>query len=288
MPRPEKQIDTTIEVVTPENISFRYEVAGPFRRLPAFVLDLAIRFGIMVVVLLSLGFLGASGEIVTVVMLLLYFTMEWFYGALFETYWNGMTPGKWAMSIRVLRVDGQPINGLQGIMRNILRLADLMPLVPASAFGGGDVYFILPTGMIGLLVPVLNSRYQRLGDIVCGTMVVVEEKHRILTNVDLKDHRIQQLAMELPPSFRVGPKTSRALAAYLERRKYLSAARRKEIATHLAKPILSIVNLPPDTDYDLLLCALFHRTFIAEQTSELESSPEPQGDQVKTSEVSVS
>ena len=206
MPRPEKQIDTTIEVVTPENISFRYEVAGPFRRLPAFVLDLAIRFGIMVVVLLSLGFLGASGEIVTVVMLLLYFTMEWFYGALFETYWNGMTPGKWAMSIRVLRVDGQPINGLQGIMRNILRLADLMPLVPASAFGGGDVYFILPTGMIGLLVPVLNSRYQRLGDIVCGTMVVVEEKHRILTNVDLKDHRIQQLAMELPPSFRVGPK----------------------------------------------------------------------------------
>lgn len=274
MPSPERQIDTTIEVVTPENISFRYEVAGPFRRLPAFILDFAIRVGVMLATLLVLGFLGASGEIWTVVFLLLWFVMEWFYGALFETYWNGMTPGKWAMSIRVLRTDGQPINGMQGIMRNLLRLADLMPFAPASAFGGGDVYFIVPTGMIGILIPLLNSRYQRLGDIVCGTMVVVEEKHHILTNVHLKDPRVEQLAAELPPSFRVGPKTSRALASYLERRKYLSAARRNEIATHLAEPILSLVDIPADTDYDLLMCALYHRTFIAKQTNDSESSAE--------------
>ena len=268
MPRPDQQIDTTIEIVTPENIAFQYEVAGPFRRLPAFLIDLAIRIAVMIAVLIILGLLGASPEIFTVVMLLLYFMLEWFYGALFETYWNGMTPGKWLMSIRVLRIDGQPINGLQGIMRNILRLADLMPLVPLSAFGG-DGMLVFPTGMIGLLIPLLNQRYQRLGDIVCGTMVVVEEKNRILgADVEFKDPRVKQLALEVTPTFKVTAKMSRALASYVERRKYLSAARRNEIAAHLAQPVLTLTGIPADTDYDLLLCALFHRTFILDQPAE--------------------
>ncbi len=41
------QIDTTIEIITPENIAFSYRVAGPFRRLPAYVIDGLIRVGIL-------------------------------------------------------------------------------------------------------------------------------------------------------------------------------------------------------------------------------------------------
>ena len=41
------QLDSAIEIVTPENIAFRYEVAGPFRRMPAFLIDFAIRLGVM-------------------------------------------------------------------------------------------------------------------------------------------------------------------------------------------------------------------------------------------------
>ncbi len=37
------QLDTTIEIVTPENIAFRYHVAGPFRRLPASLLDVVLQ-----------------------------------------------------------------------------------------------------------------------------------------------------------------------------------------------------------------------------------------------------
>ena len=37
------QFDTSIEIVTPENIAFEYRVAGPFRRLPAYLIDLVIR-----------------------------------------------------------------------------------------------------------------------------------------------------------------------------------------------------------------------------------------------------
>ena len=35
----DKPLDATIHVVTPENIAFEYRLAGPFRRLPALLLD---------------------------------------------------------------------------------------------------------------------------------------------------------------------------------------------------------------------------------------------------------
>ena len=43
MPRDPRPIDNAIDIITPENIAFEYRVAGPFRRLPAFALDVAIR-----------------------------------------------------------------------------------------------------------------------------------------------------------------------------------------------------------------------------------------------------
>lgn len=264
MPRIEPQLDTTIDIITPENISFQYEVAGPFRRVPAFLLDLGIRIAIVFSLVLMLGLLNASQVVVIVTVFLTYFVLEWFYGGVLETYWNGQTIGKRMMGIRVLSVDGQPINGLQGMMRNILRLADLMPLIPASAFGDGW-YFPIPTGMIGLVVPLLNPRFQRLGDLVCGTIVIVEEKSRLLVAADFKDARVKQLAVQLPAGVQLSRKTSQALATYVERRRYLSAARLAEIAAHLAKPLMPRFGLPADTNYDLFVCALYYRTFVVQK-----------------------
>ena len=109
------QLDTSIRIVTPENIAFYYQVAGPFRRLPAFAIDLAIRMGFWILVICLLFFTGAmAGSFLrdliealgTGFMLLLWFFLEWFYGAIFETYWNGQTPGKKLLGIRVLSTNG--------------------------------------------------------------------------------------------------------------------------------------------------------------------------------------
>ena len=128
------QIDSTIEIVTPENIAFQYQAAGPFLRLPAFLIDLLIRFSVMALALIGAMILGAvlRGFFVFALLLLLWFVLEWFYGGLFETYWNGQTPGKRLLGIRVLSVGGQPINGLQAVMRNILRYVDMMPSIPMT------------------------------------------------------------------------------------------------------------------------------------------------------------
>ena len=248
MAKPEK-LDSIIRVVTPENIAFEYRLAGPFRRLPAFLIDFAIVILINFLVIflygLTVGFV--SGGLATFLMLVTWFAVFWFFGGLCETFLNGQTPGKWLLGLRTLTYDGQPISALQAIMRTLLRAADLlMPL-------------------LGLAVMMFNRRFQRLGDLVAGTIVVVEERHWLTGVAKLDDPRAIQLAAYLPPNFVVSRSLARALATYVERRKFFSPPRRREVAKHLAEPLLAKFGLPADTSYDLLLCSLFYRKFIADR-----------------------
>jgi uncharacterized RDD family membrane protein YckC len=260
MAREVPQFDTSIEIVTPENIAFRYRVAGPFRRLPAYLLDLLIRLGVfvgifMIFMLLScLGVLTPLGNFVTSLAygatLVLWFAMSWFYGGLFETYWNGQTPGKRIMQVRVLTVTGQPIDGMQAVLRNVLRVVDMQPLVLCQ---------------LGLLASMLNDRFQRLGDLACGTMVVVEEKQWFHDVVRSGDPEVIRLAGLVPAAFLPSRSLTRALAMYVQRRGAFSVGRRFEIARHLAEPLRRRFDLPADTNLDLLLCGLYHRTFVTER-----------------------
>ncbi len=52
----EKSIDSSFEIVTPENIAFQYRIAGPFRRIGAWIIDyifkLLIMLGLFLLVML--------------------------------------------------------------------------------------------------------------------------------------------------------------------------------------------------------------------------------------------
>jgi uncharacterized RDD family membrane protein YckC len=251
MAKRHEQIDSVIRVITPENIAFEYRLAGPFRRLPAFLIDCAIltaSFMFLSFVSIVIGF-TVSGGLGYALMLLSFFGLYWFYCGFFESYMNGQTPGKRLTGIRVLTTEGQPINAMQAIMRNLFRGADLFPLMP----------------MIGIVVMSLNSRSQRLGDLVAGTIVVIEQNSWLTGVARLEDPRAIQLAGYLPPNFVVARPLARALATYVERRRFFSPLRRREVAKHLAEPLLMQFGLPLDTSYDLLLCALYYRTFIADR-----------------------
>lgn len=247
-----EQIDSVIRVVTPENIAFEYRLAGPFRRLPALLIDWAIIgatvFIISFITLLTIG-VFVSGGMATAIMALSFFALYWFYCGLFETYMNGQTPGKRLTGLRVLTTEGQPINAMQAIMRNLLRGADLFPYMPC----------------LGVIVMSLNSRSQRLGDLVAGTMVVIEQNSWLTGIARLEDPRAIELAGYLPPNFVVSRSLARALATYVERRRFFSPPRRREVAKHLGEPLLRQFGLAADTSYDLLLCALYYRTFIADR-----------------------
>jgi uncharacterized RDD family membrane protein YckC len=259
------RFDTTIEVVTPENIAFRYQVAGPFRRLPAYLIDLAIRVLIWIagsaILAIVLGILTIGGSWWAGGSLILAFIITWFYGGLFETLWNGQTPGKRWMQIRVLSIDGQPINAVQGILRNVLRAADILP----------GCY------QLGLLAALVSNRFQRLGDLAAGTMVVVEQRPwaggRGL--VWTAEPEVRRIAEQIPADFQASRSMARALATYVQRRQAFAWARRLEIAQHLGEPLRNQFGMPPNTNDDWLLCALYQRTFLTERRDEpvTEGSP---------------
>ncbi|MBI3469552.1 MAG: RDD family protein, partial [Planctomycetes bacterium] len=173
-------------------------------------------------------------------------------GGLFETFWNGQTPGKRMMNIRVISVDGQPIRGWQAVLRNILRTADFLPM----------------GYLLGIVVAMVNERFQRLGDLFAGTMVVVEVPQRLYGVMRVNEPAVAELAAALPAGYRVSRSLARALATYVQRRRGFPWARRIEIARHLGEPLRTRFNLPVSTSYDLLLCALYHRTFIDDRPPE--------------------
>jgi len=266
-----QQLDTVFQVVTPENVAFEYRVAGPFRRLPAYLLDLSIRWAFVVGLLFVSVFafaLPLTGGLAIAMWLVAMFVTVFFYGGLFETYWNGQTPGKWLMGIRVVSVDGSPITGLQAVLRNLLRFVDSFPLAPISLiFEDFPPVFFVMTYQVGIFSAMLSPRYQRVGDIVCKTVVIVEEKSIIYGVARVEEPEVVRLAASLPVGFEVARSLGQALSHYVERRRYFSPGRRADIARHLGEPLRQRFNLPPGTSHDLIVCALYYRTFIGEQAA---------------------
>lgn len=252
MARKDKPLDSTLQVVTPENIAFEYQLAGPFRRLPALLLDFFFVIAVLIImsILISSTIGFVSSGLANFIAAVAGFTIWWFYAAIFETFLNGQTPGKYILGLRVLSIHGEPINGMQAVLRALLSTADLF------------------LGVVGLTVMSMNRRHQRLGDLVAGTIVVVEDRKWLTGVAKLDDPRAIQLAAYLPPNFVVSRTLARALSTYVERRRFFTPLRRREVARHLAEPLLGRFGLPPDTSYDLLLCALYYRTFIADRSQD--------------------
>ena len=154
----ERPLDTTVEVVTPENVAFEYQLAGVARRASAFLLDFFIRLAFLVVLLIVFLTTGlaelAGGQLFVAVMLLALFASEWFYGGVLESYWNGQTIGKWMQGIRVIRTNGQP-----------LRFPDALVRALSSLFS----FFALGLGVLWILK---DEERQAWHDKIAGTFVV--------------------------------------------------------------------------------------------------------------------
>ncbi|MEP6907137.1 MAG: RDD family protein, partial [Pseudoxanthomonas sp.] len=152
-------LDTYREVITPEGVALHLPAAGPVPRAVAWVIDLAIRLAILLLIGMLLGLLGAAGQ---GLYLILTFLIFWAYPILFEALWQGQTPGKKAMSLRVVSNNGAPVGWLAAITRNLLRTVDMLPFGYAA----------------GLVACLADPYARRLGDMVAGTLVVHHERER--------------------------------------------------------------------------------------------------------------
>jgi len=224
-------------VSTPENVAFHFRLAGPFTRSIALVVDMILLGVILTGVFMLLGFLG--GEMGIGVSLFVAFFGWWGYGGLMETLNNGQTLGKKAVGIRVVSDSGLAINAGQGILRNILRFADLLP-----------PFF---PGVVSMLV---SRRFQRLGDLAAETIVVIDGDRRA-PRPPRSDEAWSEIREQIPARFRPDRGLVDALAAYVSCRNNISSARRRELARPMAEHFIRAWSLPSKTDPDAVLCAIY-------------------------------
>ena len=149
--------DYAASTVTPEAVQLHADVAGVGSRTIALVVDTFLQGMVLLPVLfVSLGDgLGDTGE--AVVIGIIVFFVLWFYFPAFEWLWRGQTPGKRFQGIRVVRTDGQPVGLAPVLVRNLIRIVDVI---------------LLP--FLAVISMVVTRRSQRLGDLAAGTMVVRE------------------------------------------------------------------------------------------------------------------
>lgn len=118
------------------------------------------------VLLTTVGALGGStpeSSVAAVVVLAVgMFALIVLAPALCETWWNGRTPDKALLGLRVVTSEGGPITFRQALVRGIVQLVEL------------------PLG-VAVLVALSSPRGQRLGDLAAGTFVISERAASLST-----------------------------------------------------------------------------------------------------------
>ncbi|MFT3767777.1 MAG: RDD family protein [Minicystis sp.] len=215
-------LDTTTEIETPEHVRFRYHVAGPAMRALAWLIDLLARGAIAVVVVVVGLIAGISadnlGRASSGVILLALFLLEWFYYVFFETLWSGRTPGKRALSLRVVTEGGHPLTFADSLLRNLLRAADFLPFLYA----------------VGLVVMGRDRRFRRLGNLAAGTIVIAEERHAVGATLRLDPPPTAAELRSIPQRVPLTGDEMDAVELFLRRQGRLSAARENELAEMVA------------------------------------------------------
>lgn len=238
-------IDTVLEIDTPEHLAFRTRIAGPGRRLFAWMIDLIIRGMLVFALTMVLGAFAAAGldGLGTGLMFLILFLLDWFYFFGFELLTGGRSPGKVALKLRVVRPNGLPITWRESFLRNLIRAADITLFPP---------YFLF----MGPLIMAADTKFRRLGDWVAGTVVVVEDPS-VITRQTAVTAQPEDVA-ELPGSLPLDRGDLEALELFMHR-EHMSDARREELAEIVAPIYAGKLQRPYPKNATAFLAALWAR-----------------------------
>jgi len=152
----------TIQVRTTQNVFIHYPVASVGDRILAHLLDRVILIVLILALWALLYSLDIDEEWVAIVVLGLPFLL---YTLLFEIFMNGQTPGKRALNIKVIRLNGTPATVGDYVLRWIFAFVDI------GILGGA----------IAVILVAAGGKGQRLGDIVAGTSVIKQVEQAEIT-----------------------------------------------------------------------------------------------------------
>ena len=263
--------DGPVQIVrSAEQVALHLPIAGAGSRILAYSVDYAVimvlQIGVVALAMLSTPLLskilelfqpllddlraGRAKALPTNALLLMFALLvlsqlvaEWGYFLACEALTGGRSIGKVAVGLRVVGDDGFPLTGRASLVRNLLRLVDLLP--------GNYV--------IGLIAMVVSARGQRLGDLAAGTIVVRLDRAApalpIDTDVDGGSFRFSRAQLA-----RLGATEKALLRQTLRRLDGLDPEQAAHVLARTAEVLRVRLDHPPvaATEHERFLRALLH------------------------------
>lgn len=228
---PEKELT----VITPEQVQLQFQTAGIGSRAIAHLVDGLILLALngLLLTLLIVTNKVAWGKLFpgmidysTAFMIIIAVLLNVGYFILTEMYMGGQTPGKRILGLRVLLENGQSVTFLSVIIRNLFRILDILPLF----------YFL------GALVMLFSSKDKRIGDMVAGTIVIIElgrerskRKKGIDKSIALWQDRLPILELKEDERRLITSHEWQLLSAWMDRLPGLSATKREELSMPITR-----------------------------------------------------
>lgn len=243
------EAEETLIIETPERVSLEFALASIGNRFLAVAIDHTIQYlGIFIIAWIFIGLAGGGSDVLEgsssfisempkwsiAILILGLFVIFAGYFILFEWLWNGQTPGKRILKLRVIRDDGRPITLWEAIARNLLRICDAVP------------GFFLPIYSVGLMTIFASSRDQRVGDIFAGTVVIRERMDEAPTFADtfvnptrdVAFSRVQKVPKIVADLSSLNDSKIEVVESFLRRRWDLTEKQREWMAWRIALPLM--------------------------------------------------
>ncbi len=172
-----------LNVKTSFNTKLQFNANSMARRIVAYVLDvlvMALYVYVLVTILDQIDFdLGdeydpdaywiSRGWIALLSLPIIFYTL------VSEVVSGGYTLGKYAMGIKVVKIDGFQPTFVEFFIRWIFRVVDIYSVVIVAIVLANEILIGLAmatTGMVGIIAITASRKGQRLGDQVAGTTVI--------------------------------------------------------------------------------------------------------------------
>lgn len=226
-----------LTIDTPEQVALEFHLAGVGSRFLAIAFDTCLQIGGWIVLAIAVALIVSAGLpkiadlwLAAAIILLWFITFTGYY-AIFEAIWNGQTPGKRLLRIRVVKDSGRPISPFDAILRNLVRAVDAFPV-----FYG-----------VGIVTVMLSKENKRLGDYVAGTVVLHEKP---LEEVQ-PGWEVVEAAVAAPPApiydgKRLTHQELQLIETFLQRRADLAPELRTTTAQQIASRVVQRLQITPD------------------------------------------
>ncbi|MCB0819031.1 MAG: RDD family protein [Bacteroidetes bacterium] len=220
-----------IEIITPQQVPITYQLASVRDRLLAFLLDSLILFSSIGLLYTIIASFNLSPEDFKTYEIVVISTVFLFYSLVFEIFSGGQSPGKIALKIRVIKLNGNELSLTDYFLRWAFRWIDIW----------GSI------GTVAALQISSSGKGQRIGDVLADTTVVrIQSEYQISLKEILKIEAKEAYEPEYPAVAEMTEKEMLGIKMALDQYKKFPNTQHQKVLVSCAIRMRERLSIPPE------------------------------------------